>query len=137
MALCELTKVLVQFHEICSLLYVVMEGLHLVVGLFAEDEQCYLVVGVDVVYAVDVGGHEFEDEHYVVTSVQVQLFIPLDSLLHLPFLFGLFLHFLYFCFFCHIDVLEFAHFAVDCVHQVGLYFDFSLVELFVLFEVDL
>ena len=69
MALCELIKVLVQFHEICPLLYVVMEGLHLMVGLFAEDEECSLVVGVDVVYAVDVGGHEFEDEHYAVTPV--------------------------------------------------------------------
>lgn len=47
----------------------VVECFHLMVCFFAENEESYLMVGMDVVDAVDVWGHEFEDEHDVVTSV--------------------------------------------------------------------
>lgn len=49
------------------------------VGLLADNEERDEVVGVDVVEVEDVGSHVFEDKHYVVSLIQVDLLISLDS----------------------------------------------------------
>ena len=60
------------------------------VGLLAEDEEGYSVVGLYVEQVVDVRRHELEYEHYVVSLVQVQLLVLLDAKRNLFLLLGLF-----------------------------------------------
>ena len=60
-----------EFHEVCFGFDILMEGLHLMIGLFAEDEERYLVVGFDGHEIVDVGRNKFEDEHDIVSFVKI------------------------------------------------------------------
>jgi hypothetical protein len=46
-----------------------VECLHLVKCLLAKNKKCYLVIGSDVVDAVDIRCDKFEDEHDIVTLV--------------------------------------------------------------------
>lgn len=78
-ALGELVEMGSQFHEVGFGFDMLVEGSHLMICLFAEDEESDLVVGLDVHEVVDVGGDELEDEHDVVSFVEVQFFVPLDG----------------------------------------------------------
>lgn len=49
------------------------------VGLFGDDEESDAVVSVEGVEAVDKGSYVFEDEHDVVTSVEVELLESLQG----------------------------------------------------------
>jgi hypothetical protein len=71
----ELIEVESKFHEIRFAFDVVAELFHIMIGLLADDEECNSVVGVDIVEAVDVGGDVFEDEHDVVSAVEVELLV--------------------------------------------------------------
>ena len=75
----ELVEVGSKFEEIGLGLDVVMKSFHLMVSLFAKDEESDFVVGVNVVNAVDVRRYKLEDEHDVVSFVEVLLLVLLDS----------------------------------------------------------
>ena len=55
-----------------------MKGFHLMVSLFAEDEESDLVIGVDVVNAVDVWCYKFEDKHDVVSFIEILFLVLLN-----------------------------------------------------------
>lgn len=74
----ELAEVGRELEEVDSLLEGSIEGLHVVVGLLADDEERDEMVGVDVVEVEDVGSDVLEDEHDVVPLVQVYLLVSLD-----------------------------------------------------------
>jgi hypothetical protein len=57
----------------------VVKGLHLVVGLFAENEKSDFMVGVDFIDAVDIGRDELENEHDIVSLVDILLLVLLNS----------------------------------------------------------
>ena len=62
-------EVAIEFHEVCLVPYVVVECLHLLVGLFADDEESYAMVGIDICEIVDIGSHIFEDKHDIISSI--------------------------------------------------------------------
>ena len=62
-------EVAIEFHEVCLVPYVVVECLHLLVGFFADDEESYAMVGIDICKIVDIGGHIFEDKHDIISSI--------------------------------------------------------------------
>lgn len=44
-------------------------------GLFSDDEKSDVVIGFYFSKFIDVGSHKLEDEHYIVTPIEVQLLI--------------------------------------------------------------
>jgi hypothetical protein len=65
----ELIEVRSDFQEIDLILDVVVELLHIVVGLLADDEQRDSMVGIDFEKGVNVGRHVLEDKHDIVSTV--------------------------------------------------------------------
>lgn len=85
----ELIEVLRQIEYVFLLADVVVELLHFHVGLLADDKHRDPMVGLDVVEVGDEGGNELEDEHNVVPSAEIQLFVVLEGQLLLFFQIGL------------------------------------------------
>lgn len=71
----EFLEVGIEFEEVGLRGDIGKEFLHVMVCLFADDEESDAVIGVDVEKTIDVGRHVFEDEHDVVTLVEVLLFV--------------------------------------------------------------
>lgn len=65
----EFCEIGVQFKDIVSAADVSVEALHIMIGLFGDDEESDAVVGVDTIERVDEWSHVLEDEHDIVTSV--------------------------------------------------------------------
>jgi hypothetical protein len=65
----KLIEVRTYFQEIDLILDVIVELLHVVVGLLADDEQRDSMVGVDLKKGVNVGRHVLEDKHDIVSTV--------------------------------------------------------------------
>lgn len=85
----ELLEVLWQIKHVFLFADFLVELLHFHVGLLADDEHCDPMVGLDIVEVGDEGGNELEDEHNVVPSPEIQLFIVLEGQLLLFFQIGL------------------------------------------------
>lgn len=49
------------------------------IGFLGDDEESDTVVGVEIIEGVDEWGHVFEDEHDVITSVQVELLVAVQG----------------------------------------------------------
>lgn len=64
------------------------------IGLFAENEQSNLMVGVYCHQVVDQRSHKLEDKHYIVSPIQIYLLISLNREGNILFLFSLLLHLL-------------------------------------------
>lgn len=50
-----------------------VKSFHLMVSFFAENKKCDFMVGADLVNADNIGSHKLEDEHNVVSLVNVFL----------------------------------------------------------------
>ena len=106
------------------------------VGFFAENKKSDLMIGMDLVDADDVGGHKLEDEHDIISLVDIFLFILLNGSWYFFLLVCLFLHFFnvghahsfYYIIFC-------AFFPFD-VEYISLDINFSLIKLLILLDVD-
>lgn len=85
LTLCKFSEVLFQFEEIPLVADQMYKTFHVVVCLFAEYEHSDVMVCSDVQKVGDVGRHEFEDEHDVISFVQVGFLVLLNSLVYFLF----------------------------------------------------
>lgn len=87
----EFLEVWIKFEEIGLGGDIGKEFLHIVVCLLADDEESDAVIGIDVEEAINIRRHVFEDEHDIVTFVQV-LFLVLFCCKSDPLLLFILLH---------------------------------------------
>lgn len=145
MALDELVEIGVYFEEVDLFASKVVELFHVDISLFTHDEQSDPVVGIDVEEVIDVGSHKLEDEHDVVTTIQVKLGISLNCQIDVLLLF-IFLN--HVCcvidsdrhlsfFFEEVERLLIESFLLLRIHQILIDLHIFLIEVLILLEADL
>lgn len=110
------------------------------VGLFAQNEKSDPVVGFHCTINVpNIGSHELEDEHDIVSSVEVKLLVFLDSRGNLLFDLSLLEVFLHICLIRLNNILfQTLLFMIKRIFTKNIFnFHLLLVKLLTLLEVDL
>ena len=111
------------------------------IGLFANDEERDTVISLDVVKVVDVGSDKLEDEHNIVSSVQINLLVSLNRLANLLFFLIFLKKLLHINFSCRLGndlflAFSLLHLPLLGIDIVIIYLDVFFIELLIVFEVD-
>lgn len=84
----ELLPIFVELEVVALLGNLGKEFLHIEIGLFAENEHGYLMVGLDIVESKCIGRYELEHEHDVVPLHEILLLVAAKGLVHFLLLLG-------------------------------------------------
>lgn len=132
--MCELLEVFSQFEKIPLIADKVHKTLHVMVCFFGQNEESDSMVGSDIIKVINVGSYELENEHDIVSLIEIGLLVFLNEL-HYFFLLLVFynqfvhIHFLW----NHNDLFGFLllHTLLLSIDVLFLYLYVMVVEIYI------
>jgi hypothetical protein len=137
---CELFEVFSQFEKIPLIAHKVHKTLDVMVCFFGQNEEGDSVVGSDIIKIIDVGSHELENEHDVVSLIEVGLLVFLNELHYFFLLLVFYYQFVHIHFLCNHNVLLgflLLHTLLLSIDVLFLYLYVLVVEIYIFVDVYL
>jgi len=127
--------VVYKFEKIPLIADKVHKALHIVICFFGQNEESDSVIGSYIIKVVDIGSHKLENEHNVISLIEIDLLVFLNNLHYFFLLLVFFNQILNVHFLCNHNFLFgllFLHALLLSVDVLFLYLYVLVVEIYIL-----